>query len=604
MRLLIVRFLILIAAFYSIFQSSYAFENLPILLDTQAIWTFTPSGFSEKIPVSVKTDLGSALPMKYPCCKGSYEMSYHLSSDEKAYFSSQKNSSFGILLDPVAQLRSIELNGNLIKVGKRNPSEMILIPLTAQDLQSDDLKVRVGIDGPRLFHSGMWLGYEIHLDEISSLVKRKQSIETYQIVVPRAMCVLFLCLVFVLVWLKFEMRIDDKRTIDAFILNLVSWIGFYFFLTGSARSIDEFWGSFFHLPVRAVAGITTFRLVALLAGMKNKRINLYTIILLFPLTIHMLLLLTEFRLVGMLVLSLYYFVMLFPIFIFFRKIEKSFFDIYFFLSATLAAFGYLNDGTRLCASVFSVYYPMPYLNRYTTAPFLFGVLIYLVHSLIDLNRKNTIRNFMEEATAQFNHDIRSPLQALQIANSALVSIDPEIKELLVFSTQRIKELSGSLGSLQEQMVPIPTDVEAMLGDLRKLILEKKKFVNKKIEFIFEDIQPKNLFVLANRGQLVRVFSNILNNSIESITDVGKIEIKVFEKKRYLEISILDTGTGISEDILKNLGKKGRTFGKADGVGLGLYSTKKNVEFWKGTFSIRSKIGVGSCVTIGLQFESN
>ena len=82
-------------------------------------------------------------------------------------------------------------------------------------------------------------------------------------------------------------------------------------------------------------------------------------------------------------------------------------------------------------------------------------------------------------------------------------------------------------------------------------------------------------------------TNILNNSIEAIPESGNIQIEMSKESEAVKICITDEGTGISENALPYVGEKGFS-GKRFGNGLGIYSLKKDIQFWGGSFSIGNR----------------
>lgn len=97
----------------------------------------------------------------------------------------------------------------------------------------------------------------------------------------------------------------------------------------------------------------------------------------------------------------------------------------------------------------------------------------------------------------------------------------------------------------------------------------------------------------------RAISNILSNALR-YTRNGKINIKIELIKKYLQISINDTGVGIDENHLSKLFNR---FYRADasrslqtgGLGLGLAIVKSIMDLHKGNVAIQSKINVGTSI---------
>ncbi len=94
--------------------------------------------------------------------------------------------------------------------------------------------------------------------------------------------------------------------------------------------------------------------------------------------------------------------------------------------------------------------------------------------------------------------------------------------------------------------------------------------------------------------------NVLENAIQAIKDKGTICIKTTLEHNTIFIEISDTGTGISSENLEKIFDPGfTTRGVGVGTGLGLSISYKIVEDQRGTISVDSKLGKGTCFVIKL-----
>ncbi len=115
-------------------------------------------------------------------------------------------------------------------------------------------------------------------------------------------------------------------------------------------------------------------------------------------------------------------------------------------------------------------------------------------------------------------------------------------------------------------------------------------------------------LLGDPKRLAQVISNLMNNAVK-FTAAGDIHLSVWVRRRTtadaeLEISVQDTGIGITEEELSRLFT---AFSQADssttrrfgGSGLGLAICKQLVEFMGGTLNTKSTPGKGSLFTVVL-----
>ncbi|MDR2287149.1 MAG: GHKL domain-containing protein [Prevotellaceae bacterium] len=103
-----------------------------------------------------------------------------------------------------------------------------------------------------------------------------------------------------------------------------------------------------------------------------------------------------------------------------------------------------------------------------------------------------------------------------------------------------------------------------------------------IKINFDD-NENDCWVEANGEQLQRVLTNMLKNSVQAIENVPNPEITVVLEKKTTDcvIRIADNGTGISDDVAKNLFCPNFTT-KSGGTGLGLAISKSIIESFGGT----------------------
>jgi two-component system sensor histidine kinase VicK len=97
-----------------------------------------------------------------------------------------------------------------------------------------------------------------------------------------------------------------------------------------------------------------------------------------------------------------------------------------------------------------------------------------------------------------------------------------------------------------------------------------------VKLLYEPNNKDNIFVEADRGRLIQVISNLLDNAIK-FTKEGTISIITEEKDSKVIVSVKDTGTGIDPEILPRLFSKFVTKSERGGTGLGLFICKNIVE---------------------------
>ena len=114
-----------------------------------------------------------------------------------------------------------------------------------------------------------------------------------------------------------------------------------------------------------------------------------------------------------------------------------------------------------------------------------------------------------------------------------------------------------------------------------------------VQNIADNIPP----IPADADQLRQVAINLLLNAGSASPKGSEINVTAqLEENKYVQITITDSGEGISEENLEKIFEPFFTT-KARGTGLGLAITKQIIEMHQGQISIDSEVGQGTTVII-------
>lgn len=224
---------------------------------------------------------------------------------------------------------------------------------------------------------------------------------------------------------------------------------------------------------------------------------------------------------------------------------------------------------------------------------------------------------LADLAARFSHDIGSPVSVLNIIISS-IELPAEKSSLLKSSLQRINDIASNMLNTYKKSSKIQSLTEKSEAEF-KVVHQKTDIVllvesvvsEKKKEYesshrgvlISLNIEDFNLKSPIENDTLARTLSNLINNSVESITNSGFVKVNVRESERFNVITILDNGIGIPQELLSRVGQKGFSFGKENGNGLGLYYAKSSIEKNGGKLEILSNSKNGTLITISLPKES-
>lgn len=189
-------------------------------------------------------------------------------------------------------------------------------------------------------------------------------------------------------------------------------------------------------------------------------------------------------------------------------------------------------------------------------------------------------------------------QVKEIQDAALKAKEI-IHQLSSMSRKNMETVFRKL-SVQEVMERSLKMVQSICADNIQLVAEKV---------------VENAYILGNRTQISQVLLNIVLNGIQAIgQNPGTIWIRSSLAKRtdfesdvwteYLKIEIQDTGSGMSEEVIKQIFTPFFTTKHAgEGTGLGLALADQIIRSHKGRIFVSSEEGVGSTFTIFLPLVS-
>lgn len=250
---------------------------------------------------------------------------------------------------------------------------------------------------------------------------------------------------------------------------------------------------------------------------------------------------------------------------------------------------------------------------------------------LEANQKELVASERGKAFAQMAsdvaHHIRSPLVAAEKAVPMLAGAPDEPRRVLAHAIREIRVLTDDLkaqadgaramGSVPSRISSAPNlicDLQTSrtkknekpslqhLFSLIDSVVTKKKVElqdNHGVELIAEpNVENYSLFASVRATDLRIALSNLLNNAVESLPNGhGRVTISCQALGDRVQICVADTGTGISKDLLPQLGQRGVTFGKKTGSGIGLSSAREAVEKCGGTLTITSELEHGTQVTL-------
>lgn len=220
----------------------------------------------------------------------------------------------------------------------------------------------------------------------------------------------------------------------------------------------------------------------------------------------------------------------------------------------------------------------------------------------------------DEFLANLSHELRTPINAIlgwsQLIKPGESSVE-EVAEAMdvIRRNARLQAhliddlldmsrvISGKM-RLDVQRVELPAVIDAALESVRPAAGAK----NIRIEKV---IDPLGGPVTGDPARLQQIIWNILSNALKFTDKGGKVQIVLERVNSHLDLSVSDTGAGISAEFLPHVFDR---LSQADhlparkysGMGLGLAIVKSLTELHGGTVRVKSAgLGLGSTFIVSL-----
>jgi signal transduction histidine kinase len=218
-------------------------------------------------------------------------------------------------------------------------------------------------------------------------------------------------------------------------------------------------------------------------------------------------------------------------------------------------------------------------------------------------------------TGDASHELRTPLTIIKANSSLALRGNPSSEEYRE-TIEEINQAADSMAHLIQDLLMLARADEGHLGrnrdrlSIREILEQAATRVGKPtlapIELTFPDESGS---MMGNQEELLRLFSNLLENALRWTPPEGKISVIATVSGKAMHITVTDTGIGIAHEHLPHLCER---FYRADsarsrpdgGTGLGLAICQSIVEAHRGTMTIQSTVGKGTSICILLPRDSS
>jgi two-component system sensor histidine kinase SenX3 len=219
--------------------------------------------------------------------------------------------------------------------------------------------------------------------------------------------------------------------------------------------------------------------------------------------------------------------------------------------------------------------------------------------------------------ANISHELKTPIGAISLLSEALMDSSDDKEMVKKFSADLFRE-SKRLASLVQDIIQLSrlqsADLmkTASLVDLSGVItdaVERNQVLAERRGITLSWDAPQGYRVLGDGEMLTMAVKNLIENAVLYSDAGGQVGVGLREDEGIAQISVTDTGVGISPDHIERIFER---FYRADpsrsretgGTGLGLAIVKHVAQNHRGDVQVFSKPGFGSTFTLRLPISDS
>lgn len=212
--------------------------------------------------------------------------------------------------------------------------------------------------------------------------------------------------------------------------------------------------------------------------------------------------------------------------------------------------------------------------------------------------------------SNMNHEIRTPLSAIMgFGNIIAETPDPELRKeygqiLTTNSSQLLRLVSDVLEMSQMETGKVrfesaPVSLKGIFNELSLSFVPDDDMPS-----LFFDIPSQEVVAYLDRGRVMQVLVNLINNSRKFTPTKGSIHVGYMLHDDTVEFYVRDNGIGIAKELQESIFNRFFKVNESDkGSGLGLSICKGIVEQMSGTISVESEEGAGATFRIMLPLKT-
>ncbi len=233
---------------------------------------------------------------------------------------------------------------------------------------------------------------------------------------------------------------------------------------------------------------------------------------------------------------------------------------------------------------------------------------YLTASKLSYQKTEQEREKLKELVSDISHQTKTPLSNILLYTQLLQeqSLDAQSRSLADEIRTQAEKLEFLIQSLVKtsrleagtfQLSPCESDIDSMIRSAIAQVAPKAD--SRQIQI---DYTPERYTASFDSKWTQEALFNILDNAVKYSPECTRITVSVKAFEMFVCISVADQGIGISEEELPRIfGRfyRGQNVREQNGVGIGLYLSRRIIEEQGGYITAESSPGQGSVFKVFL-----
>ena len=239
---------------------------------------------------------------------------------------------------------------------------------------------------------------------------------------------------------------------------------------------------------------------------------------------------------------------------------------------------------------------------------------YLDVMILDFNKMveelGSVETLKTDFVSNVSHEMKTPIAIIKNYAELLQMKNVSEEEKLEYA-ENIREAAGKLSELISNILKlnklenqrIDPEIESydLCGQLEECILQYEELWDEK-ELELEVNIEEGAVIQADPSLMELVWNNLISNAIKFTEPGGKVTIRQTGTSDHVEVSVSDTGCGMSRESVRHIFDKfyqGDTSHSKEGNGLGLALVRRILDLMNGEIQVISEKGKGSTFTVKL-----